>query len=165
MSVSRWGRVRLAVVVVLTLASQAAAQDGGKYRLPGDLVPESYVLRMVPYLEAGNMRFTGTVDITVNATTDTSSITLHAHKDLEVKVVGLRDWDTQEALGIGIVSAKEDYEFLIIPVTKVLTANKKYVLSLSFQSHLRTDNYGFYVSSYAVRDGFEYVGIFIRREA
>lgn len=101
------------------------------------------------------MRFTGTVDITITAANDTNRITLHAHKDLQVNVTGLREADTQIMVVTSAPSTDEKHQFLIIGVKNSLKATKKYVLSLSFQSDLRRDNYGFYVSSYAVADGFE----------
>lgn len=47
-------------------------------RLPADVVPESYNLKIVPFLWAGNSTFDGQVDIVVNVTAPVDSITLHA---------------------------------------------------------------------------------------
>lgn len=47
-------------------------------RLPTNVVPESYNLKIVPYLWAGNYTFDGQVDIVVNVTAPTDSIILHA---------------------------------------------------------------------------------------
>lgn len=47
-------------------------------RLPRDVVPESYYLKIVPYLWAGNSTFDGQVQIVVNVTAPVDNITLHA---------------------------------------------------------------------------------------
>jgi len=47
-------------------------------RLPAEVVPESYDLRIIPFLWAGNSTFDGQVDIVVNVTAPVDSVTLHA---------------------------------------------------------------------------------------
>lgn len=47
-------------------------------RLPDAVVPDSYSVRIVPFLWAGNATFDGQVDIVVNVTAAVDSVTLHA---------------------------------------------------------------------------------------
>jgi len=47
-------------------------------RLPAGVVPESYDLRIIPFLWAGNSTFDGQVDIVVNVTVPVDGVTLHA---------------------------------------------------------------------------------------
>lgn len=47
-------------------------------RLPANVVPDSYAVRIVPFLWAGNSTFDGQVDIVVNATAAMDNVTLHA---------------------------------------------------------------------------------------
>lgn len=47
-------------------------------RLPADVVPESYKLKIIPFLWVGNSTFDGQVDIVVNVTAPVDNITLHA---------------------------------------------------------------------------------------
>jgi len=47
-------------------------------RLPAGVVPESYDLRIIPFLWAGNSTFNGEVDIVVNVTAPVDGVTLHA---------------------------------------------------------------------------------------
>lgn len=47
-------------------------------RLPAGVVPESYDLRIIPFLWAGNSTFDGQVDIVVNVTAPVDGVTLHA---------------------------------------------------------------------------------------
>lgn len=52
--------------------------DSTDVRLPTVVVPESYNLRIIPFLWAGNSTFDGQVDIIVNVTAPVDNITLHA---------------------------------------------------------------------------------------
>ncbi|KAJ1527772.1 hypothetical protein ONE63_007727 [Megalurothrips usitatus] len=155
----RWGRRCLAAVLLLALASAEAQQPGGDYRLPGDIEPLHYDLKLVPYLEVGNMRYTGTVDITFNVVKDTQTIILHAHKDLAgtIKIEGIVDASDQSPLAHLTPSTDADKQFYSVPIKGTLKAGNTYILSLSFSNKLQKDNYGFYVSSYDVPGGFEYM--------
>ena len=48
------------------------------FRLPLDIIPSLYVLRMTPILEPGNFTTLGSVQITVNCLQNTGNITLNA---------------------------------------------------------------------------------------
>lgn len=48
------------------------------YRLPGDLLPSSYVIRLLPFIEEGNFTTDGYVEITFNVVQDTNNITLNS---------------------------------------------------------------------------------------
>lgn len=115
---------------------------------------------MVPFLEPGNFRFSGSVDITVTAKKDTSvnpmhPITMHAHKDLNVTSVTITDIDSQTVVEVVGTERVETREFLVVQLKESLTVDKKYLMSLEFEGPLRKDNYGFYLSSYAVDGGYE----------
>ena len=49
-----------------------------EYRLPGDLLPSVYTLRMFPILEVGNFTTDGYVDIFVTCIKNTNSIVLNS---------------------------------------------------------------------------------------
>ncbi len=134
----------------MVVAAVGAQDPGGDYRLPRSFTPLSYQLKMVPYLEEGNMRYTGTVDITVRAEEDAAlSLTLHAHKDLEVKVESFVNRETQSSvLSKKNSTVNEAKQFLTIYLNHPTSTGEEYVLSLSFSNKLQRDNYGFYYSSY-----------------
>lgn len=52
--------------------------DPTDVRLPTAVVPDSYRLRIIPFLWAGNSTFDGQVDIVVNITAPVDNVTLHA---------------------------------------------------------------------------------------
>lgn len=52
--------------------------DATDVRLPTNVVPDSYRLRIIPFLWAGNSTFDGQVDIVVNVTAPVDNVTLHA---------------------------------------------------------------------------------------
>lgn len=47
-----------------------------EYRLPGDVLPSAYSIRLLPFIEEGNID--GHVDIFVDCVNDTDSITLNS---------------------------------------------------------------------------------------
>lgn len=153
--VSRWEQPRMAAaLLVLGLAVGAAVAVD--YRLPDDVIPDNYALKMVPYLELNNMRFDGSVDITVTAQRDTTGITLHAHADLKVTVVDVVDAATLESMSPGDQGTRTpENEFFVIGVQKKLEAGKQYIIKLTFSGPLQKDNRGFYLSSYKGPKGFE----------
>lgn len=51
---------------------------GKKLRLPGDLVPVSYNIRLLPFLEADNFTTDGHVEILFNCLKETNSITVNS---------------------------------------------------------------------------------------
>lgn len=58
--------------------SKAEGKQGEDLRLPGDLVPVSYNVRLLPFIEVGNWTTDGFVEITFNCVRDTSNITINS---------------------------------------------------------------------------------------
>lgn len=54
-----------------------SSADSTDVRLPSNVFPESYNLRIVPFLWVGNSTFDGQVDIVVNVTAPMDNVTLH----------------------------------------------------------------------------------------
>lgn len=53
-------------------------RQGEDLRLPGDILPRSYYIRLLPFVEVGNWTTNGYVEITVEAVTNTLNITMNA---------------------------------------------------------------------------------------
>lgn len=49
-----------------------------KYRLPGDLLPSFYAIRLLPFLEEGNFTTSGHIEILVDCVQDTKNIVLNS---------------------------------------------------------------------------------------
>lgn len=121
-----------------------------KYRLPNDTVPINYKVHLTTRVDEENFDFTGEVEITLKVIEKTKKITLHQRR-LEITSVAL------ECNGNPIVDPKESYddvtEFLTYEVVDELDVDTACVLTLGYKGELRTDNGGFYRSSYTDAKG------------
>ncbi|KAK3929336.1 Aminopeptidase N [Frankliniella fusca] len=123
-------------------------------RLPTNVVPTRYTVRMSPNLDQGI--FYGSTDIYLNVNEKSSRITLHGASDLTMKMVQIFKWDrtTQKFAEAGSatlvkLSPNEDLERIIIDLSKELEVGEHYLLRFPlFAAYLRDDLKGFYLSTY-----------------
>ncbi|XP_025415668.1 aminopeptidase N-like isoform X2 [Sipha flava] len=134
-------------------------------RLPRDVVPESYNLRIVPYLwpddrGASNSTFDGQVSIVVNVTAPVDNITLHA-VDLNVteclvtrhpKMVLNEHVMMADSFFIPIQETQLDLskQFFIIKFKDMLEADYQYTIYIKYTGKFQDNMEGFYKSSYRV---------------
>lgn len=52
--------------------------DDAEYRLPGDLLPSVYTIRLLPFIEEGNFTTDGYIEIYVDCVNDTKNIVLNS---------------------------------------------------------------------------------------
>ncbi|CAG2061693.1 unnamed protein product, partial [Timema podura] len=69
------------------------------YRLPRDIVPDYYVVKLTSDLDGDTFTYDGSVDITLNVSVDTSHIILHAN-DLEMINTIVRKVEDEESIVI-----------------------------------------------------------------
>lgn len=128
----------------------------GMYRLPNDTAPEHYVVRLVTNVHRDDFSFSGEVDITINVVQVTSVITLH-HRQLVIGSVRLNNAITPAVdVLLAPISYDETTNLLSVPLASTvapLAVGSKYILHISFTGTLRTDQGGFYRSSYTADDG------------
>lgn len=100
-----------------------------EYRLPSDIMPTSYSIRLLPFIEEGNFTIDGHVDIFADCVNDTNSITLNSldilydKGDITVSlyftlfirsflmtkcVIGLRHWTRKIPLCYGLIWRTRD---------------------------------------------------------
>lgn len=134
----------LAVFVVISLIRGGYGDDFR--RLPGDTVPESYVLAIVPDISSAKPSFKGQVDIVIKVKTTTPVITLHS----KVKMFSVKVTDVITDRDVAVRSWKhvENGEQLRIWMEGFLFANRKYTVSIQFGEQLRDDAKGFFISYY-----------------
>lgn len=53
-------------------------------RLPGDITPSAYTIKLLPFIEEGNFTTDGEIEILINCVRDTNNITLNA-ADITIK--------------------------------------------------------------------------------
>ena len=123
-------------------------------RLPRAVVPDSYELKLIPFIWEGNFTFNGEVKILVNVTEDTKSVALHAvDMIIDESFTTIREHSgANNTKAIGIVGQKNDTErqFHVIKTSDTLERGMQYVVHLKFVGHLNDYMQGFYRSSYTV---------------
>ncbi|CAL7935732.1 unnamed protein product [Xylocopa violacea] len=125
-------------------------------RLPRAVIPDSYELKLIPFIQVGNFTFNGEVKILVNVTEDTRNVTLHAmDMNIDESFTYIKEYlpssnVTEKA--IGIVEQKNDTErqFYVIRTRDTLKMGKQYVVHLKYVGQLNDYLQGFYRSSYTV---------------
>ncbi|KAH1005675.1 aminopeptidase N [Dendroctonus ponderosae] len=122
------------------------------YRLPTNVMPESYRLEIVaPFGEKNNFDFEGKVWIETSCVTPTNNITLHS-KGLEIDKTHVRLKDISSKAGKEIkdlkISFNTEHDFLIIAFDQTLTEDHRYEIYIPFKGKLDDSLAGFYRSSY-----------------
>jgi hypothetical protein len=103
---------------------------------------------LVPYFEDRNFTFDGEVEITVNATTDASSITLHYdHMDIignptVLSLAGLQELEVVNTTYDKVTS------FFKMELNETLLIGQQYLISIKYMGNLNDGEVGFYRSSY-----------------
>uniref|UniRef100_A0A146LYB5 Aminopeptidase n=3 Tax=Lygus hesperus TaxID=30085 RepID=A0A146LYB5_LYGHE len=125
-------------------------------RLPTSVVPHSYNLKLIPFIQQGNFNFSGNVDITVNVTQATYNITLHS-ADLSIQKTSVRRVVEENAVmdedspDFQIPIRKTEFdlkrEFFVIHLNRPLEPGQ-YKVNIEFTGILNDALQGFYRSSY-----------------
>lgn len=128
--------------------------DGYAYRLPNTTRPEAYTLDLTTNIHNSVFDFVGTVYIDIVVLQPTPVITLH-QRQLTVSFITL---ESIPSTGTAIPLSPHTYdpisEFLSIPLESgTLESNGRYRITIIYTGTLRTDEAGFYRSSYVADDG------------
>lgn len=129
--------------------SQEARDDEPNYRLPNNTSPSHYDVTLTTNVHTGNLDFKGVVVITIRVDLEeTKSIVLHA-RQLANYSATLLDTVTSisKRLNPGYAS---DTEFLTLTPedNSELVQGRIYTVTIEYDGKLRTDNGGFYLSTY-----------------
>ncbi|XP_063229949.1 uncharacterized protein LOC134535043 [Bacillus rossius redtenbacheri] len=133
----------------------AASADDPSYRLPSDLLPLHYDLRLRPNL-AGDFQFHGSVAVALRVLAATPNVTLHA-EDLEVEgdsvsVTTSGAEGQGEEVEVTTRSRDEDRSFYTVTLDSPLKVGGEYTLRMNYTGHHRDSMRGFYRSSYLDQD-------------
>jgi aminopeptidase N len=127
-------------------------KQGISYRLPNDTLPIRYDIALTTRVDENNFAFTGRVAIQLRALQSTNKITIHS-KQLNIVTVELR---SVSGFVVPIMAPVLDpvTEFLTIQTAiGMLALTQVYILEISYSGMLRTDDQGFYRSSYLNAQG------------
>ncbi|XP_057331893.1 aminopeptidase N-like [Microplitis mediator] len=86
-SAGEW--IALLLLLLLNKETTDATSTNGtiEYRLPKDVIPISYEVKLTPHILEGNFTFDGLSRVHFNLLRESSSITLHAHNTLKIDQV------------------------------------------------------------------------------
>ena len=126
--------------------------SGLAYRLPNDTFPIHYDIHLETNIHSGNFAFNGVVEILLEAREVTSNITLH-YRQIQINQVDLLTVNDENIESEIIFILDEPRDFLIIPTKAPLAIETKYKVIIQYEGTLRTDDAGFYRSSYKNSDG------------
>lgn len=123
------------------------------YRLPNNTYPEHYDLTLTTNVHTGERDFTGTVIIDIVIVEATTEIVLHA-RQLEGFQVTIKNPSTGLSEELSY-SYEVEREFLTLKrkINTPFPAGSKWQLTIVYKGKLRTDNKGFYISSYVDDQG------------
>ena len=132
----------------LLAAVRSSASAETEYRLPITVLPSHYTIRLVPYFEDRNFTFDGEVEITVNATTDASNITLH-YDDMYIiespTVVSLARLQELEVVN---TTYDNTTNFFKMELNETLLRGQEYLIRIKYVGILNDGDVGFYRTSY-----------------
>lgn len=136
----------VSVVNCFTIKNEEVKGPGEfSLRLSDHIVPSSYDIFVTTDIHEGLFDFNGTVIIHVNVLQDTSLIFLHSYlltlNDVKVSTID------GNILNTSFVMNEETHQ-VRIDTLQTLEANQEYVIEINFGGNLRTDDVGFYRSSY-----------------
>lgn len=126
--------------------------DQINYRLPNNTKPDAYDISIITDIDQGIFEFSGSVTIYITALTHTDSITLHARQ------LNVTSFTLKSKSGKRYTIAPPDYdkqtEFLTFRILNdQLLAGEKVALIIKYNGVLRSDQSGFYWSSYNDNNG------------
>ncbi|XP_050293862.1 aminopeptidase Ey-like [Anthonomus grandis grandis] len=130
----------------LKTARPANVNTAKDIRLTTDIVPDTYWISLIPFIQEGNFTFIGEETILINVTTDSTSITMHADT-LTIDATRVSNLNN-ESISVRDVRFNTEKEFLIIDLDGILQAGQQYYVYLKFKGILNNMLKGFYRSSY-----------------
>lgn len=120
------------------------------YRLPNNTVPISYDVDFQTRVDIPDFTFSGVVRIGILTREPSNSITLH-HRQLTIVSALLYTTDpVPVSVAVGPYTYVVETEKLTIPVLSTLPVNTSYTLVITYTGILRTNQGGFYRSSYTI---------------
>ncbi|XP_022221227.2 aminopeptidase N [Drosophila obscura] len=128
--------------------------DEDNYRLPNETNPLHYDVYLSTNVHLGETGFNGTVSITLEILETISAIVVHA-RQLANFTASIQQLGVEGAVEQTLVYNYElEREFLTLSQTGLsFPADTKWLLKISYQGNLRTDNGGFYLSTYTDEEG------------
>lgn len=120
------------------------------YRLPTNIVPETYEVYLTPWIVVDNFTFDGIVDIVANVVTATDRVVVHA-QEITWNEITVATNGTE--IGIVNVTYSSTYHFLAIELNSTVSVGTVLDIHIEYWGYLNTEMRGFYRSSYINAEG------------
>lgn len=136
-------------LVLCQLAVSAQTTLYNEPRLPVDVVPFHYELRLITHLDnSSNFRYEGAVNISIYVQKATAQVVLHVGRvTVEARNITLH---RSEGVNLTMVQFNVDREYMILTFHRRLTMGKSYVLSMQFGRPLNEHSEdGYFLGHYA----------------
>lgn len=140
----------------MEIFSRNASQHEYSHRLPRSVVPMSYDIKLMPFINSvQNFTYSGDVRIKIMCTVETSNITLHSldlfidKKDVTVHWLK-RPYDKKETLEIAEQYIDLIRQFYVIKMVRALQVGETYEVWIKYRGVLSEHMVGFYRSSYKI---------------
>lgn len=127
------------------VTSFVKSEKAGEYRLPNNTVPLGYTVHLSTRVDKEDFAFTGEVKIDLEIVEPTKSITIHK-RQLEIDAVKLECKGEQIANPTHTFDEKTEH--LTFDLVNEFAKGVECTLEIKYKGTLRTDNGGFYRSSY-----------------
>ncbi|XP_037296627.1 aminopeptidase N-like [Manduca sexta] len=116
-------------------------------RLPENVKPERYYLKITPYLIEGNFTFDGEVSVVLTVLNETDQVVFHG---VELTLHDVKLYGREDGRPVVITRRTEEplRHFHIVSLGQPLDTGKQYVLNISYTGILNDNLHGFYRSSY-----------------
>ncbi|XP_015184594.1 PREDICTED: aminopeptidase N-like [Polistes dominula] len=131
--------------------------DASIYRLPNNVIPISYDLKILTKLAANEFVYEAEVRITLDVLVKTNTIILHTNK-LRIDKDKTFLYKEIDKISINDQYTDTNKQLYIIKCVKYLEIGR-YTLILSFTGEIADDVFGFYRSSYEVNGQKKWIGV------
>ena len=142
---------RQPTIIVSTPTDTNGFETTNNIRLPQNIVPSYYKLKVIPYLEeAKNFTMDGTVQITFTCLEPTNVIVLHSKNNtIDEPLVTIKNQlDSSKMISIKSHAYDLKRDFYEITLNEYLKKDGVYKLFIPFTTDISEDLNGFYKSSY-----------------
>ncbi|XP_065203828.1 aminopeptidase N-like [Planococcus citri] len=143
------------------------AKSTRNVRLPRAVVPDSYRLKIIPFIWEGNFTFNGEVSIVVNITESTKNITLHS-LNLNIsqaqifklpKPIPNEPFGREEEVEIYGTSEDKERQFFILHFDHYLEKDSQYRVFIRYDGIINDNLQGFYRSSYKMGSQTRWIAV------
>lgn len=135
------------------IQTRADDNSAGNYRLPNNTLPVAYNVELWTEVDQGVKNFTGQVKINIIVVNNSNTVTLHV-RQTDNFTASIINTDVATSTEIPLtVSQDATREFLILTSATAFTAGSNWTLNINYTGLLRTDQGGFYLSTYTDDNG------------